>query len=67
MKNIEFKNHLTLSSSDIENLVRRFGGNSNQYHEIVDKLKNNQTINKYTLLNEIHDTLNVSDQVGEDS
>ncbi|MBQ4833095.1 hypothetical protein J8L70_07570 [Pseudoalteromonas sp. MMG010] len=56
MQNIEFKSIYTLTKSDIDNLVNRFGGDSTQYLEITDSYKNNQTIKKYPLIKEIQTT-----------
>ncbi|MEL0640907.1 BcsR/BcsP family cellulose biosynthesis protein [Pseudoalteromonas aliena] len=58
MHNLAHKNSQTLTSSDIENLTLRFGGNSEDYIEIVNKQKNIETINKYALLKEINNELN---------
>lgn len=58
MRNLAYKDSQTLTSSDIENLARRFGGKSEDYIEIVNKQKNTQTINKYALLKEINSELN---------
>jgi hypothetical protein len=57
MQNLITKNSQTLTSNDIENLARRFGGKSEDYIEIVNKQKNNKTINKYALLKEIDNEL----------
>jgi hypothetical protein len=57
MENLGSKDSQTLTSNDVENLSRRFGGKSDDYVEIVDKQKNIQTINKYALLKEIDDEL----------
>lgn len=61
MNNLANKNSQTLTSSDIENLAKRFGGRSEDYIEIVNKQKNAQTINKYALLKEINDELNTQE------
>jgi len=37
MQNLITKNSQTLTSNDIENLARRFGGKSEDYIEIVNK------------------------------
>ncbi|MDC9564882.1 MULTISPECIES: BcsR/BcsP family cellulose biosynthesis protein [unclassified Pseudoalteromonas] len=58
MRNLTTKSSETLTSNDIENLARRFGGKSEDYVEIVNKQKNKQTIEKYALLNEIHRAVN---------
>ncbi|KPW04450.1 MULTISPECIES: BcsR/BcsP family cellulose biosynthesis protein [unclassified Pseudoalteromonas] len=58
MRNLTTKSSETLTSNDIENLARRFGGKSEDYVEIVNKQKNKQTIKKYALLNEIHRAVN---------
>ena len=58
MRNLSTKSSETLTSNDIENLARRFGGKSEDYVEIVNKQKNKQTIKKYALLNEIHRAVN---------
>ncbi|BED89826.1 MULTISPECIES: BcsR/BcsP family cellulose biosynthesis protein [unclassified Pseudoalteromonas] len=58
MHNLTTKSSETLTSNDIENLARRFGGKSEDYIEIVNKQKNKQTIKKYALLNEIHRVVN---------
>lgn len=58
MRNLSTKSSETLTSNDIENLARRFGGKSEDYVEIVNKQKNKQTIEKYALLNEIHRAVN---------
>ncbi len=57
MNNLIVKNSQTLTSNDIENLAKRFGGKSNDYIEIVNTQKNKQTINKYALLKEIDNAL----------
>ncbi|MBH0055797.1 hypothetical protein I6F65_02385 [Pseudoalteromonas sp. SWXJZ94C] len=57
MQNLISRHSQTLTSNDIENLARRFGGKSDDYIEIVNKQKNNKTINKYALLKEIDDEL----------
>ena len=57
MQNLITKNSQTLTSNDIENLALRFGGKSEDYIEIVNKQKNNKTINKYALLKEIDNEL----------
>ncbi|WP_024610236.1 BcsR/BcsP family cellulose biosynthesis protein [Pseudoalteromonas sp. TB64] len=57
MQNLISRHSQTLTSNDIENLARRFGGKSEDYIEIVNKQKNNKTINKYALLKEIDDEL----------
>ena len=43
MRNLTTKSSETLTSNDIENLARRFGGKSEDYVEIVNKQKNKQT------------------------
>ncbi|MDO6547465.1 BcsR/BcsP family cellulose biosynthesis protein [Pseudoalteromonas carrageenovora] len=58
MRSLAYKDSQTLTSSDIENLARRFAGKSEDYIEIVNKQKNAQTINKYALLKEINSELN---------
>jgi len=58
MRNLTTKSSETLTSNDIDNLARRFGGKSEDYVEIVNKQKNKQTIEKYALLNEIHRAVN---------
>ncbi len=58
MRNLTTKSSETLTSNDIENLARRFGGKSEDYVEIVNKQKKKQTIEKYSLLNEIHRAVN---------
>ncbi|KPZ54624.1 hypothetical protein CWC16_05875 [Pseudoalteromonas sp. S3776] len=58
MHKLTTKSSETLTSNDIENLARRFGGKSEDYVEIVNKQKNKQTIKKYALLNEIHRAVN---------
>ncbi|MCQ8821494.1 hypothetical protein NQT65_14905 [Pseudoalteromonas agarivorans] len=58
MRNLTTKSSETLTSNDIENLARRFGGKSEDYVEIVNKQKNKQTIKKYALLNEIYRAVN---------
>ena len=57
MQNLISRHSQTLTSNDIENLARRFGGKSDDYIEIVNKQKNNKTINKYALLKEIDNEL----------
>ncbi|XQF92231.1 BcsR/BcsP family cellulose biosynthesis protein [Pseudoalteromonas espejiana] len=59
MHKLATKSSQTLTSNDIENLARRFGGKSEDYIEIVNKQKNKQTIKKYALLNEIERAVNV--------
>ncbi|XQF90574.1 BcsR/BcsP family cellulose biosynthesis protein [Pseudoalteromonas espejiana] len=44
MHKLATKSSQTLTSNDIENLARRFGGKSEDYIEIVNKQKNKQTI-----------------------
>ncbi len=56
--NLTKKNSETLTSNDIDNLAKRFGGKSGDYVEIVNRQKNKQTIKKYALLSEIHRTVN---------
>ena len=55
MNNLATKSSQILTSSDIENLARRFGGKSDDYIEIMNTQKNQKTINKYALLKEIDD------------
>jgi len=59
MNNSSSKNSQTLTPSDVENLVLRFGGKSDDYLEIVNKQQNKNTINKYALLKEINNELNI--------
>jgi hypothetical protein len=60
MNNLATKSSQILTSSDIENLARRFGGKSDDYIEIMNTQKNQKTINKYALLKEIDDALKTS-------
>lgn len=59
MQKVISKSSKTLTSNDITNLARRFGGKSEDYIEIVNKQKNTQTIKKYALLKEINNALTV--------
>ena len=60
MNNLATKSSQILTSSDIENLARRFGGKSDDYIEIMNTQNNQKTINKYALLKEIDDALKTS-------
>lgn len=59
MNNLSSKDSQTLTSSDVENLVLRFGGKRDDYIEIVNKQQNKNTIEKYALLKEINNELNI--------
>ncbi|MBB1406396.1 hypothetical protein H5079_12335 [Pseudoalteromonas sp. SG44-5] len=60
MRILAFKESKTLTSNDIKNLSHRFGGQSDDYVEIVNQQQNIKTINKYPLLKEIDSAVNAT-------
>ncbi|WP_372759839.1 BcsR/BcsP family cellulose biosynthesis protein [Pseudoalteromonas sp.] len=53
MQNIVLKDSQTLTSNDVTNLSKHFGGRQQDYVEIVNTQYNKATINKYPLLKDI--------------